>query len=83
MGVYPSLTYPSHTTIAPGRMPAEHGIYSNLSSREPGKNLEDWFWFANAIKVPTLWDEARAEPLTTGCGFLAGHGRRADRLGHP
>jgi predicted AlkP superfamily pyrophosphatase or phosphodiesterase len=40
-----------------------------LSSREPGKNLEEWFWFANAIKVPTLWDEARAHHLTTGAVF--------------
>jgi predicted AlkP superfamily pyrophosphatase or phosphodiesterase len=69
LGVYPTVTYPSHTTIVTGRMPAEHGIYSNLLSREPGKNLEDWFWFAKAIKVPTLWDEARAHHLTTGALF--------------
>jgi predicted AlkP superfamily pyrophosphatase or phosphodiesterase len=69
VGVYPSVTYPSHTTIVTGLMPAEHGIYSNLSSREAGKNLEDWFWFANAIKVPTLWDEAHANHLTTGAVF--------------
>jgi predicted AlkP superfamily pyrophosphatase or phosphodiesterase len=69
VGVYPTLTYPSHTTIVTGRMPAEHGIYSNLSSRVPGKNPEDWFWFTNAIKVPTLWDEARAHHVTTGAVF--------------
>ena len=69
VGVYPTLTYPSHTTMITGRMPAVHGIYSNLSSREPGKNLEAWFWFANAIKVPTLWDEARANHMTTGAVF--------------
>ena len=64
-GVYPTLTYPSHTTIVTGRRPAEHGIYTNLSSRQPGKNPDDWFWFAKAIKVPTLWDEARAHHMTT------------------
>ena len=69
LGVYPTLTYPSHTTIVTGRMPAEHGIYSNLSSREPGKNPRDWFWFSKAIKVPALWDEARAHRLTTGTVF--------------
>ena len=69
VGVYPTVTYPSHTAIVTGRMPAEHGIYSNLSSREPGKNPEDWFWFTNAIKVPTLWDEARAHHMTTGAVF--------------
>jgi predicted AlkP superfamily pyrophosphatase or phosphodiesterase len=65
VGVYPSLTYPSHTTIITGRLPAEHGIYTNLSSREPGKNPGDWFWFSNTIKVPTLWDEARQAHLST------------------
>lgn len=66
VGVYPSATYPSHTTIVTGRLPAEHGIYTNLSSREPGKNLGDWFWFSKAIRVPTLWDEARRNHLSTG-----------------
>lgn len=69
VGVYPSVTYPSHTTMVTGRMPAEHGIYSNLSSREAGKNPHDWFWFSSAIKVPTLWDEARRNRLTTGSVF--------------
>ena len=65
-GVYPTVTYPSHTTIVTGRMPAAHGIYTNLSSRQPGKNPNDWFWLADAIKVPTLWDEARQHHLTSG-----------------
>jgi hypothetical protein len=64
-GVYPTVTYPAHTTIVTGRMPAEHGIYTNQSSRQPGKNPNDWFWLADAIKVPTLWDEARQHHLTS------------------
>lgn len=64
-GVYPTLTYPSHTTLVTGRLPAAHGIFTNLSSREAGKNPNDWFWFARAIRVPTLWDEARSHHLTT------------------
>jgi predicted AlkP superfamily pyrophosphatase or phosphodiesterase len=69
VGVYPSVTYPSHTTIVTGRMPAEHGIYSNLSSREAGKNTKDWYWYANSIKVPTLWDVARENKLATSAIF--------------
>ena len=65
VGIYPSVTYPSHTTLITGRLPAEHGIYSNLSSREAGKNLDDWFWFSSAIKVPTVWDEVRRARLTS------------------
>jgi len=64
-GVYPTLTYPSHTTLVTGRLPAEHGVYTNLSSRDPGKNPHDWFWFASAIKTATLWDEAHEHHLTT------------------
>lgn len=63
VGVYPSVTYPSHTTLVTGRMPRDHGIYSNLSSRQAGKNPHEWFWFASSIKVPTLWDEARQQGL--------------------
>ena len=63
--VYPSVTYPCHTTLVTGRVPAEHGIYTNLSSRQAGKNPRDWFWFAKSIKASTLWDEARRAHLTT------------------
>jgi predicted AlkP superfamily pyrophosphatase or phosphodiesterase len=65
VGVYPSVTYPSHTTLVTGELPAQHGIYTNLSSREAGKNSRDWFWFTDAIKVPTLWDEVRRAGLTS------------------
>jgi predicted AlkP superfamily pyrophosphatase or phosphodiesterase len=68
-GVYPSVTYPSHTTLVTGRVPGEHGVYTNLSSREAGKNPQDWFWNASAIKVPTLWDEAQKHGLTSGAVF--------------
>ena len=69
IGVYPSVTYPSHTTIVTGRLPAEHGIYTNLSSRVAGKNPKDWFWFAKDIKTPTVWDVARENGLTTAAVF--------------
>lgn len=68
-GVYPSVTYPSHTTLVTGRAPGEHGVYSNLSSREAGKNPRDWFWNSSAIKVPTLWDEAQKNGLTSAAVF--------------
>jgi predicted AlkP superfamily pyrophosphatase or phosphodiesterase len=64
-GVYPSVTYPSHTTIVTGYLPAQDGVYTNYSSRVAGKNPNDWFWFAKAIRCTTLWDEARKDNLTT------------------
>src|SRR5579863_3360772 len=64
-GVYPTLTYPSHTTIVTGCLPSRHGIYTNLSSRVAGQNAKDWFWFAKSIQCTTLWDEARKHDLST------------------
>ncbi len=65
-GVYPSVTYPSHTTLVTGRRPREHGIFTNYSSRQAGKDPGVWFWYADAIRVPTLWDLARKKGLKTG-----------------
>ena len=64
-GVYPTVTYPSHSTIVTGRTPAEHGIYSNVSVRRPEIMREDWFWYAKDLKAPALWDEARRAHLTS------------------
>jgi predicted AlkP superfamily pyrophosphatase or phosphodiesterase len=69
VGVYPSVTYPSHTTLVTGRLPGEHGIFTNLASRQAGKNPTDWFWFASAIQVPTLWDVLGERGLTTAAAF--------------
>ncbi|MEO5626269.1 MAG: ectonucleotide pyrophosphatase/phosphodiesterase [Dokdonella sp.] len=64
-GVLPTLTYPSHTTILTGVAPARHGIASNLTFDPLWKNQQGWYWYANDIRVPTLWDAARAAGLTT------------------
>ena len=64
-GIYPTVTYPSHTTLVTGCLPSRHGIYTNYSSRTAGKNLNDWFWFTRTIRCTTLWDEARKHHLTT------------------
>ncbi len=63
-GVFPSVTYPTHTTIVTGALPARHGIYYN-SPFEPGGESGRWYWEASSIRVPTLWTAARAGGLTT------------------
>jgi predicted AlkP superfamily pyrophosphatase or phosphodiesterase len=64
-GVWPTVTYPSHTTLITGVAPAEHGIYNNLEF-DPGRHFADsWFWYAAQIKVPTLWGAAHHAGLTT------------------
>jgi hypothetical protein len=64
-GVFPTVTYPSHTTLVTGVWPAEHGIVSNQRF-DPDKKLAGaWYWYEDQIKVPTLWSAAHTAHLTT------------------
>jgi predicted AlkP superfamily pyrophosphatase or phosphodiesterase len=66
MCVYPSVTYPSHTTIVTSANPARHGIYANELFEMPDKpQTGSWMWFARDIRVETLWDVATKTKLTT------------------
>jgi predicted AlkP superfamily pyrophosphatase or phosphodiesterase len=64
-GVWPTVTYPSHTTLLTGLAPAEHGIYNNLEFDPKHQFADSWFWYAQQIRVPTLWEAAREAGLTT------------------
>ena len=64
-GVFPTVTYPSHTTLVTGVWPAEHGILNNTRF-DPERNLAGaWYWYADQIKTPTLWSAARDAGLHT------------------
>lgn len=65
VGVLPTLTYPSHTTLITGVAPARHGVVNNLTFDPMGINQTGWYWYASDIRVPTLWDAARKAGLKT------------------
>jgi predicted AlkP superfamily pyrophosphatase or phosphodiesterase len=58
IGVVPTVTYPSHTTLVTGVWPAKHGIWANTTFDPLQKNYQGWYWYAEDIRVPTLWDAA-------------------------
>jgi predicted AlkP superfamily pyrophosphatase or phosphodiesterase len=64
-GVVPTVTYPSHTTLVTGVWPATHGIYANTTFDPLQKNYQGWYWYAEDIRVPTLWDAAAQAGRTT------------------
>jgi predicted AlkP superfamily pyrophosphatase or phosphodiesterase len=64
-GVVPTVTYPSHTTLMTGVWPAKHGIYANTTFDPLQKNLQGWYWYAEDIRVPTLWEAAAKAGRTT------------------
>ncbi len=67
--IYPSVTYPCHTSMSTGCYPARHGVTNNSEFR-PGqlKNVP-WNWFADAIKCPDIFTAAKRAGLTTACVF--------------
>ena len=67
-GVWPTITWPSHTTMLTGVRPDQHGIQGNASGA-PDPALS--YWSATKIKVPTL----------TQC--LAGAGRSVGTVNWP
>jgi predicted AlkP superfamily phosphohydrolase/phosphomutase len=64
-GVTPTVTYPSHTTLVTGVSPAVHGILNNSPFDPLSENAGGWYWYAEDIKVPTLWDVAAGAGLST------------------
>lgn len=54
--VYPSLTYPAHTSIVTGCYPRKHGIVNNTRFQFR-RESPDWFWQRKYIKTTTLYDE--------------------------
>ncbi|MEG3086892.1 alkaline phosphatase family protein [Sphingomonas sp. PB4P5] len=61
----PTATYPNHTSMVTGVWPVRHGIENNQVFDPTGANLDGWHWYAEDIKVPTLWDAAHAASRST------------------
>jgi predicted AlkP superfamily pyrophosphatase or phosphodiesterase len=60
--VFPTLTFPNHTSIITGVRPAKHGIIYNVDPLEPEREL---YWYSKFIKAPTLWDISKKAGLKT------------------
>lgn len=65
-GVFPSVTYPSHTTMITGVKPIRHGVYYN-TPLEPQGASGKWYWEYDSLKVPTIWTAAKDAGKRTAC----------------
>jgi predicted AlkP superfamily pyrophosphatase or phosphodiesterase len=65
IGVLPTVTYPSHTTMITGVTPLVHGIDNNTWVDPEARSNGAWYWYARDIKVPTLPGLLRASGHTT------------------
>jgi predicted AlkP superfamily pyrophosphatase or phosphodiesterase len=64
-GVWPTVTYPSHTTLVTGVSPAEHGIYANVQFDPMREYNGAWNWYGSQVRVQTLWQAAHAAGMRT------------------
>jgi predicted AlkP superfamily pyrophosphatase or phosphodiesterase len=56
--VFPTVTYPAHTSIATGVSPLRHGIHSNRADDPLETNLDGWRWYAEDIQTAPIWQLA-------------------------
>ncbi|MDM1407014.1 ectonucleotide pyrophosphatase/phosphodiesterase [Myroides sp. DF42-4-2] len=62
--IFPSVTYPSHTTLSTGTLPHKHGIYYNTTVGEQGQPGQ-WIYDSKDVQVATIWEKAKEKGLTT------------------
>lgn len=60
--VYPTLTYPIHSTVVSGRYPISHKIDNNLKL-EPEKIYMDWYWDEDYLKGDSIFKGAKRKGL--------------------
>jgi len=78
VGVFPTLTYPSHQSIITGTNPSTHGIYNNRVWDPEGKHLEAWEWYVSR-RTPNLWEMAKENGyISANVGFPTSVGVHAD-----
>lgn len=66
--IYPTVTYPCHTTMMTGNYPNRHGVTSNFQMVLNHKPTP-WNWFADVIKSKDIFTACKEKGLTTATVF--------------
>lgn len=67
--IYPTITYPCHTTMATGVWPDKHGVTGNIELC-PGDKVERWRWDYGAVKWKRdIFTEAKKAGYSTAAIF--------------
>ena len=62
--VYPTLTYPIHTSLITGCYPAAHGIGHNQPFQpDAAPSMRAWYWSVKDIRVKTLFQAAKEKGM--------------------
>lgn len=66
--IYPTVTYPCHTTMMTGNYPDKHGVTSNFKLIMNEKPTP-WNWFADVIRSRDIFTACKEKGLTTATVF--------------
>ena len=66
--VYPTVTYPCHTTMMTGNYPDRHGVTSNFKLVMNEKPTP-WNWFSDVIRSKDIFTACKEKGLTTATVF--------------
>ncbi len=69
IGVPPAATYPSHTTLVTGEVPARHRVFYNRPFLWNKDTARISYWYADSIAVPTIWQRAHEAGMKTASLF--------------
>lgn len=66
--IYPTVTYPCHTTMMTGNYPNRHGVTSNFKL-DINEKPTPWNWFADVIQSKDIFTACKEKGLTTATVF--------------
>ena len=78
LSVFPSITYPAHTTLMTGCYPGTHGIYNNVPFKDYEDHKKHWYLNAKVIRVEDLFTAAKRAGYTTASVYWPITGNHPD-----
>ena len=67
--VYPTSTYPAHTSIMTGCNPGKHGIRTNVPLKIVDDHYPHWYLFSKSIRTEDIFAAAKRAGCTTASVF--------------
>lgn len=79
--IYPTVTYPVHSTLITGKYPDKHGVINN-EEFHPGNVFNNWNWYNKAIKGNDIFDAAKNAGKSTASVYwpVTGNHKSIDYL---
>jgi len=80
--VFPSITYPAHTTLMTGCRPGKHGIYNNVPFKDYEDHKKHWYLDSKVIRVEDLFAAAKRAGCTTASVYwpICGNNPNIDHI---